>query len=98
MTFTAATLWRKKWFIFPPVVILLWVLVDSMTEMMPTVQFSKMLLTDMKERLSLLGGSNQTSVGPPSRSECEVAYGKRRFLTREEERDPPILYSFPGES
>ena len=96
-TSTATTLWRKKWFIFPPVILLLWVMVDTITEMMPGVHFSKMLLTEHLKP-SLLGGSNQTSVGPLSRSECEVAYGRRRFFTKEEERDPPLLFSFPGQS
>ena len=37
MTFTASTLWKKKWFVFPPTVLLLWVLVESTTGLMPTV-------------------------------------------------------------
>jgi len=29
---------------------------------------------------------------------CKVAYGRRRLFSKEEERIPPALYSFPGEA
>lgn len=30
------------------------------------------------------------------RSECLAAYGRRRYLSEEESRVPPILFSYPG--